>query len=125
MTNQLNVIAPYWCNSTQTWVFDDEGVSLEREPFVVGVPEMINKLVEDAGIENAREGFRMVFSAGRFLGLIQLDKQREEDGGCWYRSPKFELEGWLCPAMFRYFSEALEQIFVKAEPLADGHTPKS
>lgn len=119
MANQLFVIAPYWCNSTQTWVFDDDRVGLVREPFVEGIPAMINKLLNEAGIENARTGFRMIFSANRFPGSTQLDKQQPEAGGCWYFAPDFEMEGWLCPAMFRYFEEAPDQIFVKAEPLTE------
>ncbi len=43
MSNVLMVIAPYWYQGT--WVFDDESVGLVREPFVSGVPEMIDELV--------------------------------------------------------------------------------
>jgi hypothetical protein len=28
------------------------------------------------------------------------------------------MEGWLCPALFRYFDEAPEEIYVKAEAKA-------
>src|SRR4051812_44473362 len=51
--NAIMVVAPYWYNGT--WVFDDAAVGLRREPFVAGVPEMIDVLVED--IPDAREGF--------------------------------------------------------------------
>ena len=27
------------------------------------------------------------------------------------------MEGWLCPALFKYYSEPPPKIFVKAEPL--------
>lgn len=54
MANALIVIAPYWYQST--WVFDDESVGLDKEPFVAGVPEMIDGLVKD--IPNARSVFR-------------------------------------------------------------------
>jgi hypothetical protein len=56
--NQINVIAPYWLESAETWVFDDERVGLVQEPFVSGVPEMIGDLVRD--IPNARAGFRLL-----------------------------------------------------------------
>jgi hypothetical protein len=59
MPNQINVIAPYWLDSVATWVFDDERVGLVQEPFVSGVPEMIDDLVRD--ILNARAGFRLLF----------------------------------------------------------------
>ena len=57
MANAMMVIYPY-CEQ-YTWVFDDERVGLVREPFVQGVPEMINVLVAD--IPNAAQGFRLLF----------------------------------------------------------------
>jgi hypothetical protein len=36
-------------------------------------------------------------------------------GGWWYASDEPEAEGWLCPALFRDFDEAPEEIYVKAE----------
>ena len=45
VNNSLFVIAPYW--DSGTWVFDDERVGLVREPFVLGVPDMIDHLVRD------------------------------------------------------------------------------
>jgi len=113
--NALMVIAPHWYHGT--WVFDDPAVGLEREPFVLGVSEMIDHLVRD--IPDARSGFRLVFSPRRFPGCQQeAIWVREESGGNWYRTDSPHMEGWLCPALFRYFSSAPERLFVKAEPLA-------
>ena len=47
--NAIMVIAPYWYNGT--WVFDDPDAGLKREPFVAGVPEMIDLLVKDPRIQ--------------------------------------------------------------------------
>ena len=114
MANQVLVIAPYWLESVGTWVFDDETVHLVREPFVSGVPEMIDDLVSE--IPNARLGFRLLFSASPFPGFQRkLTRSREEFGGWWYCSDAPVAEGWLCPALFRYFDEAPEEIYVKAE----------
>ncbi|WP_242055038.1 MULTISPECIES: hypothetical protein [Nostocales] len=55
MMNSMMVIFPYRHNST--WVFDDERVGLVHEPFVSGVPEMIDILVQD--IPNVDEGFKL------------------------------------------------------------------
>jgi hypothetical protein len=33
----------------------------------------------------------------------------------WYRSEEPAMEGWLCPALFRYFDEAPRNLYVKAE----------
>ncbi len=112
--NQLMVIAPYW--HAGTWVFDDSATGLEQEPFVFGVPEMIDDLVRE--IPDARSGFRMIFSAEPFPGYQQRSEWvREEDGGNWYRTEDPVMEGWLCPALFRYFNTAPERLYVRAEPL--------
>ena len=114
MPNQILVIAPYWLEAARTWVFDDENVGLHKEPFVEGVPKMIDELVAD--IHDARQGFRLIFSAAPFPGYQRkLSRLREEFGGWWYSSDEPEAEGWLCPALFRYFAEAPEVIYVKAE----------
>lgn len=113
MTNQIMVIAPYWHHGT--WVFDDPAVDLRQEPFVSGVPEMIDDLVAD--IPNARDGFRLLFSAGPFPGFHRkLTWVRKEMEGNWYFDAETNSEGWLCPAMFKYFDEAPSELFVKAEP---------
>ena len=114
MTNQILVITPYWLESVATWVFDDESVDLFQEPFISGIPEMIDELV--AEIPDARKGFRLLFSAAPFPRFQRkLNRVREECDGWWYKTNDPEAEGWLCPALFRYFDEAPEEIFVKAE----------
>jgi hypothetical protein len=62
--NALIVIAPY--RHAGTWVFDDPSARLAREPFVAGLPEMIDVLVRD--IPGATNGFRLLFSAQPFPG---------------------------------------------------------
>jgi hypothetical protein len=57
-----------------------------------------------------------VFSANPFPGFdVELELIREEVGGNWYRWVKTGQEGWLCPALFKYFDKALLEIFVKIE----------
>ena len=114
MPNQIMVIAPYWIADLGAWVFDDPKAGLEQEPFVSGVPEMIDFLVKD--IPNARSGFRMLFSTAPFPGYQRkLVWRREEMGGNWYTCDDPPMEGWLCPALFRYFDKAPPELFVKAE----------
>ena len=82
MPNQILVIKPYW--DLGTWVFDDPSTELVREPFVSGVPEMIDDLVAD--IPNARQGFRLLFSPAPFPGYQRrLEWDRQEFDGNWYR----------------------------------------
>ena len=96
MANQILVIAPYWLDSVETWVFDDEAVDLVQEPFVSGVPEMIDELVAD--IPDARQGFRLLFSAAPFPGYQRkLTRVREEFGGWWYRSDEAGSRGLAVP----------------------------
>lgn len=114
MKNQIRVIAPYWLHGS--WVFNDPATELVQEPFVSGVPEMIDDLVAD--IPDARQGFRLLFSSGPFPGhQRKLIRLREEFGGWWYRADQPPSEGWLCPALFRYFEAAPAELFVKAEAL--------
>lgn len=108
------VIFPY--RDQYTWVFDDKSVGLVREPFVLGIPEMIDILVQD--IPDADKGFRLLFAANPFPGYqAELLQRREEHSGYWYRWELKNREGWLCPAMFKYFSSAPPKIYCKAEKL--------
>ena len=114
MANQIMVISPYWHHGT--WVFDDPAVGLTREPFVSGVPEMIDALVKD--IPDARNGFRLLFSASPFPGYQkEFTHLRGDYGGNWYACEDPRMEGWLCPALFKYFPTAPKAIYVKPEPL--------
>ena len=108
------VIAPYWHSGT--WVFDDPATGLVREPFVSGIPAMIDQLVRD--IPDARRGFRLLFSAAPFPGYqAAFHLVRSDMGGNWYRSEHADQEGWLCPALFKYFDQAPPTIYARAEPL--------
>jgi Family of unknown function (DUF6717) len=112
--NSIMVLQPYW--HAGTWVFDDASTGLDKEPFVCGIPEMINNMVRD--ISDAHRGFRLLFSARPFPGHThKLEWRREESGGNWYYSAKLDAEGWLCPALFKYFDKAPPELYAKAEAL--------
>lgn len=111
-SNAIMVIAPY--RHQGTWVFDDASAGLVQEPFVAGVPEMIDELVKD--IPNADKGFRLTFSANPFPGHEKtLSWLRGDSGGNYYRLSDPPMEGWICPAMFKYYEKAPENLYVKAE----------
>ena len=94
------------------WVFDDEKVGLVQEPFVSGADIIIEKMVSD--IPNAEAGFTILFSANPFPGhQAVFDWHREEMGGNWYYSPDLDAEGWLCPALFKYFDSAPDKIYAQ------------
>lgn len=118
VANQILVIAPYWLESVQTWVFDDERVGLVQEPFVSGADVFLSHRVAD--VPNARQGFRLTFSAEPFPGYqARLSWVREESNGNWYAADNPPLEGWLCPALFRYFDRAPQQLYVRADELTN------
>ena len=114
MANRIMVIAPYLYSGT--WVFDDPAKGLEKEPFVAGIPHMINDITRS--IPKAWKGFRLLFSAAPFPDYqAELEWIREESGGGWYRQVGTAAEGWLCPALFKYFDKAPAKIYVKAEKM--------
>ena len=65
MANAMMLIHPY--RDQGDWVFDDEAAGLKREPFVFGMPEMIDILIKD--VPNAGRGFKLFFSAKPFPGF--------------------------------------------------------
>ena len=113
MPNSIFVIKPYKWEGT--WVFDDPAVGLTREPFVAGVPALIERATQH--IPNAERGFLAVFSAGYFPDAqIVLDWVREDGGGNVYRWAETGQEGWLCPALFRYFEHAPAKLYLQVKP---------
>jgi hypothetical protein len=111
--NSLMVIAPYKYEGM--WVFDDPAVGLNKEPFIAGIDTLIDKAT--AHIPDPVHGFRAIFSATPFPGAnFKLEWRRADSGGNWYYSSEFEQEGWLCPALFKYFASAPREIYVKVEP---------
>jgi len=113
--NAILVIAPYRYNGT--WVFDDPRFGLVREPFVAGVPEMIDVLVAD--IPDADKGFRLTFSSRPFPDFQRkLTWVRGDMEGNYYRIDNPPMEGWICPAMFKYYDKPPPELYVKADPLS-------
>lgn len=110
MDNSLIVIMPYKFKGL--WVFDDDRVNLLQEPFVFGVPEMIDEITQN--IPNSDKGFRLLFSEKPFPHYQYCLKWlREEYEGNWYEFN--DKEGWLCPALLKYFDKAPKNIYIKAE----------
>jgi len=113
--NSMLVIHPYRCEGM--WVFDDVKTGLVQEPFVSGADTIIDRLVE--GIPEASAGFTLLFSASPFPGFqAEFEWRREEHGGNWYFCAALEMEGWLCPALFKYFDAAPAKIFAQCKPRA-------
>jgi len=113
--NAISAIHPYWYEGL--WVFDDPAVGLVQEPFVSGADTMIDRMV--AHLPDARAGFTLVFSARPFPGYqTELEWRRPELSGNWYSCAALGLEGWLCPALFKYFEKAPARIYAQVRPKA-------
>jgi hypothetical protein len=111
--NLLKVIYPY--KHQEMWVFDDEKAGLRQEPFIAGSDEIISKLV--VNVPNAESGFILIFSDNPFPGYnVFLEWRREQYRGNWYYCPQLGIEGWLCPAMFHYFDQTPEKLFILFKP---------
>jgi hypothetical protein len=114
--NSLGVIFPYKRNGV--WAFDDPSVGLLQEPFVLGVPEIIETFVQT--LPDAENGFALFFSASPCpRHEVELSWAREEGGGHWYRETRTGMEGWLCPALFRYFETAPKRLYCAGRPRSD------
>ena len=110
--NAINIIRPYKHHGM--WVFDDPRVGLAQEPFVSGADTMIDRVVAD--IPRAAEGFILIFSGTPFPGhQYRLDWQRAEADGNWYHSADLAMEGWLCPALLRYFAQPPQHLYVQVK----------
>jgi hypothetical protein len=129
--NQIMAIRPYWDTDTKCWVFDDKNYGLVAEPFVLGMSEIIDQfLIDNQGTNGLkpRQAFTMLFAKSEMPGtLLRLDKLYEEYGGCWYEKHSYTQprtltladktgsdKGWLCAALFHYFDEAPDSIFISA-----------
>ncbi len=112
MSNSILAIHPY--RHEGLWVFDDEAVELVKEPFISGADEIIDRMVHD--IPDAEGGFTLLFSSQPFPGYqVEFEHRREEFGGNWYHSSQLDIEGWLCPALFKYFDRAPETLYARAD----------
>ena len=112
--NVINIIYPY--KSNKMWVFDDDNVGLKAEPFIAGADTLMDKATANLHLTDKEEadGFRLTFSKLPFPDYDEcLVWERGEQGGNVYWSDKYEMEGWLCPALFKYFDKAPVNIYFK------------
>lgn len=97
-------------------MFDDEARGLVQEPFVGGADTLID--LATANIPDAEEGFKMIFSSGEFPGAsIHLEWRRAELSGNTYYCEQLGQEGWLCPALLKYFEQPPQHLYVSIQPL--------
>jgi len=132
----MMTIYPYLL-SDNLWVFDDPETRLKEEAFVSGMSEMISALVVSKGIPDAKRGFSLSFNDEPFEHDVELrwlktgiegvvvDSLEARTAGNWYSGEVAgtEMEGWFCPALFRYFDRTPMKFFVRADSLPVGVDP--
>ena len=120
-SKNVQTICPYWDEGEL--VFDDPSVGLVREPFVAGSDDALRILA--SAIPGCEQRFRLLFSHLAFAGH-QLVAERGEPmaGGYWYDWKAIDVQGWLCPALFKYFKEAPEKLYVEIKPPLEGGDKK-
>ncbi|HEY0683869.1 MAG TPA: DUF6717 family protein [Steroidobacter sp.] len=108
--NAIIAIHPYMTQGV--WVFDDAAVGLREEPFISGADVIIEHMVAD--IPNAKDGFTLIFSGSAFPGYqLELEWVRADMSGNWYRSQALGMEGWLCPALLKYFESLPARLYAQ------------
>lgn len=103
--NSIFIIQAYKVGNT--WAFDDLKRGISQEPFVGGFPNIIRKIMLEK-IGKIVDNFTITFSDNKFPGSdICLNKQNDLNGGSWYKLSGTDIEGWLCPALRKYYTESL------------------
>ena len=81
-------------------------------PAVSGADDIIDRMVEN--IPDARKGFTLLFSAVPFPGhQVVFEWVRADMSGNWYRSQALGMEGWLCPALLKYFEAPPKKLYAQ------------
>jgi hypothetical protein len=115
--NQINVIRPYLYEGI--WVFDDPSKELNKEALVGGMPEIIELACDKLNIRNPKDGFVAVFSKDPFPGaVVKLKWVEKAMGGNVYEWEGYDMEGWLCPALLKYFDEPPKAIHIQLKEKA-------
>lgn len=107
MTNTLYLVQVRRLHDT--WVFSDEKVGLVDEPFVSGFPEIINVYVP-----HDVKTFNLTFSDYPFPAYTTVvQRQEQQYDGWWYLNQQSGLRGWLCPALYKYYSTPPLNVYVR------------
>lgn len=95
-------------NVSGTWCFDDQAFDINREPFVMGMSEIISSyLPKDA------EKCEIIFGHKPFPNSDVLALEKEEMNGGWYNLASKNMRGWLCPVTRIYMNGIPENIYFK------------
>lgn len=119
MKNSIMVIRPYKLEGAM-WVFDDPSTGLVKEAFVAGADDILDRAVEMLGADPIK-GLQVAFSAKPFPGhqiVLEHKRQDEHEVGNYYFCPKFNIEGWFCPALLLYFPKPPAKIYAQFKKIS-------
>ena len=111
--NSLFVIKPYFDEGLEAWVFDDEERGLYKEALVLGADLLCQSLYEKYG------DFSASFSANYIPNadvVLHRTTEPSRQNGTWYKEATSKQDAWLCPALFKFFDEAPDSIYLKVNP---------
>lgn len=112
----VQTLSLYW--HQEAWCFDDEEKGVKAEPFVMGSSELITALADENDLNSGeKKNLTLRFSDTFFEGAqMRLDWVRyQEKKWNLYESKAFDMEGWLCPVLYKYFDLPPERLFVQVE----------
>jgi len=96
------------------WVFDNPARNLDKEAFVQGADKILDYISKD--IAGAADGFMLTFSPFPVKGSkFVVSFLKAEFGGSWYQLEGTDIQGWLCPALFKFFDTAPAKLFLTVE----------
>lgn len=108
-----------WHQGENTWCFDIPFAGIIDEPFVDGIPELIEFHLNRKGKlkEAKKTGICVLFSGTTkkpdcFKNGIyaKLQRREEDNGGCWYWDAAAKAHGWLCPNLYQFFARPPRQV---------------
>lgn len=108
--NSLFVLKPYYDKEKESWVFDDEERGLKKEALVLGADKLCQALYDKYG------DFSASFSAGYIPDsdfVLNRVSESSHEFGTWYEEEATKQEAWLCPALFKFFDEAPDNIYLR------------
>jgi hypothetical protein len=126
MSNALFAIEIY--RHAGTWCFTDEERGLIHEPFVSGIPELIDDCINQLK-EHEEKRYRITFGEKQFPGSAEyLRFHFEEYEGAWYSKQMTDNQidpnakiGWLCPATLKFFLYFPKKIYFSITPTSSTH----
>lgn len=116
--NTINVIHPY--RDGAALIFDDPSVGLLREGLIGGTDLILYLAARAASADPDR--FTLTFAEGPFPGhqaVAEWIEQGDAGFGDWYHVSLPGVgsqNGWLCPALLKYFPAAPPRIYFRVQP---------